>query len=95
MKWTQKKIGEWQKQIGQTEKGIINHLVEEYFEFLQAVDTIDEPEEAADLAICLFSYAEVRGFDLLEVVDKKMDKNEDRRWDAPDPKTGIVKHLGK
>lgn len=89
MNWTQQKIGEWMRLIGQSKEGTTQHLVEEFMEFLQS----GEPEEAADVAILLFALAYYGGFDLLKEVDKKMDINEDRRWDTPDPKTGIVRHI--
>lgn len=53
------------------------------------------PVEAADVAIVLFGLAELKGFDLLGEVDKKMAVNRARRWGVNGDGTGFHIDPGK
>lgn len=91
-KWTQRKIGNWNKKVfGESNTGIIGHFKEEVEEFDDALDGPTEASEAADLVILLMARAHRKGYDLLRAVDFKMAVNVQRAWLPPD-KQGIVRH---
>jgi hypothetical protein len=91
-KWNQEAIGEWNEEtFGSDNTGIIGHFKEEVKEFDEALDTPEEPEEAADMVILLMVRAHRKGYDLLGEVYKKMEINRKRKWLKPD-KDGIVRH---
>jgi hypothetical protein len=41
----------------------------------------DDPEEAADVILCLFAGWHRKGVDLLSVLNRKLDINENRTWE--------------
>lgn len=93
-----KKLHTLQRQIGiwaaitfphQTAASKLAHLRDEVTELEQAPA---DGEEMADVAILLFSLAELAGCDLLAEIQKKFQKNKARQWGQPDAR-GVGKHI--
>jgi len=62
--------------------------LEEMVEFEAASDDLEAIDEAADIVIALFRFASVCGFDLMNIVDLKMEINRERKWTAHGDGTG-------
>lgn len=90
MRETQTSVNQWQEEQfpNATTDGIIKHLREEFNEFLDD----PSPEEAADIVILLYAWANAWankvGIDLHDEVDKKMIKNRNRSWNIQPDGTG-------
>jgi NTP pyrophosphatase (non-canonical NTP hydrolase) len=82
MSETQATINQWQAEHFPTARstGVVNHLCEEFREFLNAPSDADAVEEAADIVILLYFWAMLNGIDLHAEIDRKMAKNRARRW---------------
>lgn len=89
MKWDQEKITKWaEKQFGFNGPLPIairgNKEMAELLSHLQNQHTVGEVKaaamECADVLIFLFQVCHRLGFNLLELVDEKMDINENRTW---------------
>jgi hypothetical protein len=90
MIWNQKKITEWaQSQFGFRGARAIairgNREMAELLSSLENTHTVAEnqrsAEECADVTIFMLQVCERLGFDLLELVDKKMEINLGREWE--------------
>ncbi len=53
---------------------------------------LDRPEEYADTLILLFDIAQMKGIDVLQAVNDKMDINEKRTWEI-NKETGLMRHV--
>jgi NTP pyrophosphatase (non-canonical NTP hydrolase) len=72
-----------------SEPGLIEHVAEEAQEFADTPNS----EEAADMVITLFMWAQVAGIDLVQAVKDKVDINELRDWVVLD--SGSYHRAGK
>lgn len=89
---SQQTINEWQRAHfpDATIEGVLNHLKEEFQEFLDAQQSGDEGTavEAADVVILLYCWAMHSGVDLHAAIDAKMSINRARRWNIQPDGTG-------
>lgn len=90
MSETQATINQWQRQQFPAAGaiGVVNHLREEFWEFLDAPSDEAAVQEAADIVILLYSWAMLNGIDLHAEIDRKMEKNRARQWTIQDDGTG-------
>lgn len=81
MSETQASINRWQTEQFPTARsaGVVNHVREEFTEFLNASDEA-AAEEAADIVILLYCWAMLNGVDLHAEIDRKMAENRTRTW---------------
>jgi NTP pyrophosphatase (non-canonical NTP hydrolase) len=79
---TQASINAWQCQHfpNATERGVCDHLHEEFREFREAPTDVAALEEAADIVIILYCWAMLHGFDLHAAINNKMSINRERNW---------------
>jgi NTP pyrophosphatase (non-canonical NTP hydrolase) len=79
---TQESINAWQGRHfpDATSEGVVNHLKEEFQEFLTENDKLETAVEAADLVILLYAWAGKHGLDLHAAIDAKMKINRSREW---------------
>ena len=88
MKWDQRKILDWSTETF-GEKSALSIAVrgnKEMSELLSALENgvVSEKEiamECADMTVFMMQIAEKMGYDLLFLVDTKMDINEERQWE--------------
>jgi len=94
MKWTQEKFSEWHEKTfsERTIHGVLRHLESEINELFESSYTEEGHVEAADCMLLLLAYADLRGFDLFEEADKKMEINVKRKWGPMNDK-GFVEHI--
>ena len=91
----QARIGTWQTATfgeNQTVTGIDAHLSRELKELLDAPTEENEREESADLVVLLMGRATLRGFNLLDEVEKKFAVLQTRTWGEPDHE-GVISHV--
>jgi len=90
MSETQATINRWQAEQfpDATEEGILDHLREEFNEFLGSATQAETMVEAADLVILLYAWAGKVGGDLHAAVDAKMGINRARTWNIQPDGTG-------
>lgn len=90
MRETQLSINLWQLEHFPTAKsaGVVNHLREEFREFLDAPSDENAAEEAADIVILLYCWAMLNRVDLHAEIDRKMAKNRARQWNIQADGTG-------
>lgn len=83
----------WQRETfpKATPESIVAHLAREVLEL--ADDPFDR-EEAADVLHLLIGLAAVVGFDLVEALRVKFERNKARRWGGPDA-SGVVEHVSE
>jgi NTP pyrophosphatase (non-canonical NTP hydrolase) len=78
----QREIGDWYRNNG-GHAGItaaIERTKKEFDELTNATTPEHIREEAADAAMCLFTVAEIAGFDLISAMTDKLAINEQRKW---------------
>jgi NTP pyrophosphatase (non-canonical NTP hydrolase) len=79
---TQATVNQWQAEQFPAARsaGVVNHLREEFREFLDAPSDAEAAEEAADIVILLYFWASLTSFDLHAEIDRKMARNRARSW---------------
>lgn len=93
MRETQYTINKWQddKFPDATLAGVTRHLSEEFQEFL-SINAHNDPksaqQEAADIVILLYAWADKVNCDLHAEIDRKMQINRRREWNIQEDGTG-------
>lgn len=85
--WANKEFGRQQDEI----KGFISdfrRVLEEMEEFTETVNAQEAIEEAADVVITLYIFADRLQYDLHDQIDRKMAINRSRKWIAHGDGTG-------
>lgn len=84
------RIGDWQRATfpESTEETVLTHLKRELDEFLVS----RKPDEAADCLMLFISFAEKRGFCLLDALLDKFEICKKRKWGKPDAQ-GVREHV--
>jgi NTP pyrophosphatase (non-canonical NTP hydrolase) len=87
---TQQTINAWQREQfpNATLAGVVNHLKEEFAEFITETDMLRAQIEAADVVILLYCWAGHHGVDLNAAIDTKMSVNRKRKWNIQSDGTG-------
>lgn len=90
MRETQESINEWQREhfSNATIEGVVNHLKEEFQEFIDAKGEYETAIEAADIVIILYCWAMLNNVDLHAAIDAKMGINRSRKWNIQLDGTG-------
>lgn len=92
-------VQQWQRETfpGGDSEGAAYHLLEEAQELVREIESSEFAsrieEEAADVFLLLIAVAGLEEFNLMDVAQRKMEKNRVRVWETEKNERGYRKHI--